>query len=203
MSSSCRSPRAEKRRVRRARVVVVASVLVVLGLGSGCTLGPQDAPIAVPGRSPVPPSTSGPPTAVPLTMQAYLLRGDLLARVERQVPEGSGIGPALAALAMPLSRDEVAQGLRTALPPTTGSLAGRLNAAGVALVDVPQGFDRLSLRDQEAALGQIVFTVTADTVATGVQLVQGGRVMPMPDASGQLRSRPLNRVDFAALAPAS
>ena len=203
MSSSCRSPRAEKRRVRRARVVVVASVLVVLGLGSGCTLGPQEAPVAVPGRSLVPASTSAPPTAVPLTMQAYLLRGDLLARVERQVPEGSGIGPALAALAMPLSRDEVAQGLRTALPPTTGSLAGRLNGAGVALVDVPQGFDRLSLRDQEAALGQIVFTVTADTVATGVQLVQGGRVMPMPDASGQLRSRPLNRVDFAALAPAS
>lgn len=191
------------RRGRRAPGVVVATCLVVLGLGSACTLGPQDAPVAVPGRGAVTASAAGPPTAVPLTMQAYLLRGELLSRVERQVPEGSGIGPALAALAMPLSRDEVAQGLRTALPPATVSLVGRLNGTQVALVDVPQGFDRLSARDQVAALAQIVFTVTADTVATGVQLVQGGRVMPMPDASGQLRSRPLSRADFAALAPTS
>ena len=175
----------------------------MLGLGSACTLGPQDAPVAVPGRSPVTASASGPPTAVPLTMQAYLLRGELLARVERQVPEGSGIGPALAALAMPLSRDEVAQGLRTALPPTTASLVGRLTGDGGGPVDVPQGFDRLSARDQEAALAQIVFTVTADTVATGVQLVQDGGSWAMPDANGQLRSRPLSRADFAALSPTS
>ena len=182
-------------------MVAVASGLVVLGLGSACTLGPQEAPVAVPGRSRVTASASGPPTAVPLTMQAYLLRGDRLARVERRVPEGAGIAPALAALMLPLSRDEVAQGLRTALPPNTVSLDGRLTDTGVAQVDVPQGFDRLSVRDQQAALGQIVFTVTADTVATGVQLVQGGRVLPMPDAGGQLRSRPLGRADYAALAP--
>ncbi len=194
---------AEGRRGRRAPGVVVASGLVVLGLASACTLGPQDAPVAVPGRSTVTASAPGPPSGVPLTMQAYLLRGELLARVERQVPEGSGIGPALTALAMPLSRDEVAQGLRTALPPTTVSLTGRLSGAGVALIDVPQGFDRLSLRDQQAALGQIVFTLTADTVASGVQLVQGGRVIPMPDATGQLLSRPLGRADFAALTSTS
>ena len=119
------------------------------------------------------------------------------------MPEGSGIDPALAALAMPVSRDEVAQGLRTALPATTVSLVGRLTGDGVAQIDVPQGFDRLSVRDQQAALAQIVFTVTADTVASGVQIVQGGRVMPMPDATGQLLSRPLGRADFAALAPTS
>ena len=181
----------------------VASGLIALGLGSGCTLGPQDAPVAVPGSSRA--TTTGPvtPTAVPFTMQAYLLRGDRLARVERQVAEGSGIDPALSALAMPLSREEVAQGLRTALPSTTVPLVGRLTATGAAEVNVPEGFDRLSVRVQEEALGQIVFTVTADTIASSVQIVQDGRVLPMPDANGQLLSRPLTRADYVALTPAS
>jgi hypothetical protein len=138
-------------------------------------------------------------------MQAYLLRGDRLARVEREVPEGSGIGPALAALSLPLSREEVALGLRTALPTPNDAapLGGRLTPTGVAEVDLPPGFDRLSLREQEAALAQIVFTVTADTIATGVQLVREGRAVPMPDGTGQLLSRPLARADYEALAPAT
>ena len=120
-----------------------------------------------------------------------------------EVPEGAGIAPALAALMLPLSRDEVALGLRTALPPTHAvSLDGRLTDTGVARSTCPQGFDRLSVRDQQAALAQLVFTVTADTIATGVQLVQDGRVLPMPDAGRAApRSRPLGRADYAALAP--
>ncbi|GAA2166470.1 hypothetical protein GCM10009826_43010 [Humibacillus xanthopallidus] len=177
---------------------------------SACGLGPQDAPVAVPGstgRASGPGQASGSltPTAVPFTMQAYLLRGDRLVRVEREVPEGSGIGPPLAALSLPLSREEVAQGLRTALPTPTDSapLTGRLTATGVAEVDVPPGFDRLSLREQEAALAQLVFTLTADTVATAVQVVRDGRTLPMPDDTGQLLSRPLERTDFTTFAPAS
>ena len=146
--------------------------------------------MAVPGASPrsQPSSGAASATAVPFTMQAYLLRGARLVRVEREVPEGDGIGPALAALSLPLSREEVAQGLRTALPtpPVAGPLAGRLSATGVAQIDVPPGFDRLSLRQQAAALAQIVFTITADTIATGVEVVRDGRTLPMPDATGQL-----------------
>lgn len=138
-------------------------------------------------------------------MQAYLLRGDRLARVEREVPEGSGIGPPLAALSLPLSREEVALGLRTALPTPNDAapLGGRLTTTGVAEVDLPPGFDRLSLREQEGALAQLVFTVTADTIATGVQLVGDGRAVPMPDGTGQLLSRPLTRADYGAFAPAT
>lgn len=182
----------------------LGSALLALVLVGSCTLGPQDAPVAVPGATPAATSGSVTATAVPFTMQAYLLRGDRLVRVERQVPEGSGIDPALAALALPLSREEVAQGLRTALPtPPSAPLTGRLTATGVAEVTVPEGFDRSSVRDQEAALGQIVFTVTSDTIATGVQIVQDGKALPMPDATGQLLSRPLVREDYAALTPMS
>ncbi|TQM58121.1 GerMN domain-containing protein [Humibacillus xanthopallidus] len=188
---------------------LVVGLAALVGV-SACGLGAQDAPVPVQGanvRSTGPGLGSGSltPTAVPFTMQAYLLRGDRLVRVEREVAEGSGIGPPLAALSLPLTRDEVAQGLRTALPTTADAvpLTGRLTPTGVAEVDVPPGFDRLSLREQEAALAQLVFTLTADTIATGVQVASDGRALSMPDATGQLLSRPLERTDFTALAPAS
>lgn len=186
------------------------AALALLGGVAACGLAPQDAPAPVPGSTVSASGTSeGPgshsPVAVPFTMQAYLLRGDRLARVEREVPEGSGIGPPLAALSLPLSRDEVAQGLRTALPTSTegAPLTGRLTPTSVAQVDVPAGFDRLSPREQEAALAQLVFTLTADTIATGVQLVRDGRPLPVPDATGRLVTRPVGRTDYSALAPAS
>lgn len=185
---------------RPLRWVLVA--LAFSALLADCTVGPQDQPVPVEvphvtRRATTPISATG----VPLTMQAYLLRGDRLVRVERIVPAGKGIEPALSALALPLSRDEVAQGLRTALPITTSPMRGRLTESGVALIGVPQGFDRLSVREQAAALGQIVFTVTADTLATGVQLVQGNRVLAVPDPTGELLTRPLTRNDYVALTP--
>ena len=184
----------------RAAVLGIA----VTALVAACTVGPQDQPVPVevprvPRRATTPVSSTG----VPLTMQAYLLRGDRLVRVERIVPAGKGIQPALSALALPLSRDEVAQGLRTALPITTAPMQGRLTESGVALIGVPQGFDRLSVREQAAALGQVVFTVTADTLATGIQLVQGNRVLAVPDPSGELLTRPLTRNDYVSLTPAA
>lgn len=205
MSSSCRSPRPERPRSPGVRALAgtVASSLLVLGLVSACTLRPQEAPVVVPGSTRATTSGSVTATAVPFTMQVYLLRGDRLARVERQVSEGSGIDPALAALALPVSRDEVALGLRTALPATTAPIVGRLTADGAAEINVPPGFDRLSVRAQQEALAQLVFTVTADTIASAVQIVQDGKVRAMPDANGRLLYRPLTRDDFAALSPAS
>jgi hypothetical protein len=195
--------------VFRAAVSGLAA-LALLGGVAACGLSPQDAPVPVPGSTvrsagPSEASRTLAPVAVPFTMQAYLLRGDRLARVEREVPEGSGIGPPLAALSLPLSRDEVAQGLRTALPTSTegATLTGRLTPTSVAQVEVPAGFDRLSPREQEAALAQLVFTLTADTIATGVQLVRDGRPLPVPDGTGQLLTRPVGRTDYRALAPAS
>jgi 7-cyano-7-deazaguanine synthase in queuosine biosynthesis len=46
-----------------------------------------------------------------------------------------------------------------------------------------------------------VFTVTANSLAQSVQLVQGTRSLPMPDPSGQLVTRPVTRVDYAAYNP--
>lgn len=178
------------------------ALVFVLGLLSGCGIGPQHEPVVVS----ILPQTAGPVpstvvTGVPLSVQVYLLKGSYLFRVTRTVPPGPGLAPTLAAVSAPLSPDERAQGLRTALPASVESLTGALTRGDTARVQVPPGFDRLPVQEQINALGQLVFTITADTLATGVQLVRGGKPVAVPDASGQLQSRPVTREDYAVLTP--
>ena len=183
----------------RALVAVVAGV--VLALLADCSVGAQDAPVVVQApqaSAPTPSSRAG----VPLTVQVYAVQADHMYRLTRTVPPGAGLEPALTALAMPLTTAEVARGLRTALPTTGTALKGELRDA-VARVSVPKGFDHISVREQELAMAQLVFTVTADTLASSVVLVQGSRELPVPDATGQLVARPVTRLDYAAYQPTS
>lgn len=201
MSSHCRQHGRERARrggwLRPALVSGAAALLL-----TGCGIGPQDDPVIVS----VPPQTALPvPTTfvsgVPLSVQVYLLQGAHLYRVTRTVPPGPGIQPTLSAISAPLSPDERDQGLRSALPPSVTPLEGSISGGDIARITVPAGFDRLPVQEQINALGQIVFTVTADTLATGVQLVEDTKPVAMPDASGQLQNRPLTREDYAVLAP--
>lgn len=193
MSSSCR--------LRARRGLTLALVVATTGELAACSVGAQDAPVPV-----VAPraSTSAPThqAGVPLTVQVYVVQGDRLFRLTRTVPPGAGAEPALAALAMPLTRAEVARGLRSALPTTGTQLKGEL-ADGVARISVPSGFDRISVREQELAMAQLVFTITADTLASSVLMVHGSRPLAMPDDTGTLVDRPVTRFDYGAFQPAS
>jgi hypothetical protein len=184
---------------------VVAVLAVASGLlPAACTLTPQSEPVTLQLPEPQGPdraSNTARADAVPLTMQVYLVHGDRLQRVTRTVPEGIGMGPVLDALTQPLNTVELANGLRSALPVSTRSLTADMTMEGTARVTVPTGFDRLALRDQQLAVAQIVFTVSANTLASDVQLVSGARVVPVPDAHGALVSTPVARSDYAELAP--
>jgi hypothetical protein len=188
---------------RRRRVLVAGLALVAGLLPAACTLSPQSEPVPLqlPEPSPAQASSAARTDAVPLTMQVYLVHGDRLQRVTRTVPEGIGMGPVLDALTQPLNEVELANGLRSALPVSTHSLTAELTMEGTARVTVPTGFDRLALRDQQLAVAQIVFTVSANTLASDVQLVSGTRIVPVPDARGALVSTPVARSDYAELAP--
>ncbi len=169
---------------------------------AGCALSPQDQPepVLLPPPSGVA-SASVEQPGVPLSMQVYLIHGDRLQRVTRTVSAGSGMTPVLLALTAPLDEIELANGLRTAVPATTRPLAAIVTREGTARIAVPPGFDRLSVREQQLAMAQLVFTVTADTLASDVVLVNGSRVIAVPDAHGELAAHPVSRQDYAEFAP--
>ena len=137
---------------------------------------------------------------MPLTVQVYLVQGERLSRLTRTVPAGAGLEPSFVGLAMPVTATQAAAGLRSALPVASTPLRGTV-VDGVARVELPAGFERISVREQALAMAQIVFTVTANSVATSVQLVRGDRALPVPNPSGQLVMRPVRRLDYAAYGP--
>ncbi|MDN5768481.1 MAG: GerMN domain-containing protein [Humibacillus sp.] len=176
------------------------TLLVALLLCS-CSLGVQSSPDLVDvRRSTVSSPGSASASGVPLTIQVYLLHGERLERVARSAAPGIGLAPVLRALGAPIRPDEVSKGLRTALPESASGLSGVVTGS-TARITVPPGLDRLSVREQQAAVAQIVFTVTADSLATSVQLVSGNRPVTVPDGDGQLVDRSVTRGDYAALAP--
>ncbi len=183
---------------RGALVFVVAGAV---GL-AGCSIGTQSAPVVAVAptgaATPSGPSRQG----VPLTIQVYLVQGDHLARLTRTVPPGAGLEPSFVGLATPITSTMASAGIRSALPLASHPLRGTVEN-GVARIELPTGFERISVHEQSLAMAQLVFTVTANSLATSVQLVQGMRALPMPDPSGQLVTRPVTRVDYAVYNPPS
>lgn len=176
--------------------------LTVTSLLGGCALTAQSEPERVVV------STAGAVThgaadraGVPLSLQVYLVHGNRLERVTRLAAPGGELEPVLRALSAPVGAAELAAGLRTAVPAAARPLTGRMSDARTADVTVPPGYDRLSMGEQEMAVAQVVFTVTADTLANRVRLVDGSRVVAVPVAGGQLVTRALSRQDYAGLAP--
>ncbi|GAB3070666.1 hypothetical protein GCM10027053_39260 [Intrasporangium mesophilum] len=186
---------------RRGLLALAVGLALTLG-AAGCAMSPQDQPDPV--LLPSPSGAASPGVAqpgVPLSMQVYLIHGDRLQRVTRTVSQGTGMTPVLGALTAPLDEIELASGLRSAVPTTTRPLAGTVTNEGTARIAVPPGFDRLSVREQQFAMAQLVFTVTANTLASDVVLVNGSRVIAVPDARGELAAHPVTRQDYAELAP--
>ena len=179
-------------------LVVPFAVLTV----GACSVGTQSSPVAV--VAPTTTVTSPGPSrqGVPLTIQVYLVQGDHLVRLTRTVPPGAGLEPSLVGLATPITPAMGAAGIRSALPVASAPLKGEVQD-GVARIELPAGFERISVHEQSLAMAQLVFTVTANSLATSVQLVQGTRALPMPDPSGQLVARPVTRNDYAAYNPPS
>jgi hypothetical protein len=180
----------------------VVGFVAVAGLAlSGCSIGTQSSPVPV--SAPTATTTTAGPSrqGVPLTVQVYLVQGDHLARLTRTVPPGAGLEPSFVGLAVPVTPSMAASGIRSALPIASTPLRGAVDDNGVARIELPTGFERISVHEQSLAMAQLVFTVTANSLAQSVQLVQGSRALPMPDPSGQLVTRPVTRVDYAAYNP--
>lgn len=174
--------------------------VVLLAATAACGVGPQAQPVPVDERAAATDGAAGGDAARPVVVEVFLVRGSRLAPVSRVVSHRPGISASLLALSQPLSETERYRQLRSAVPASDEELTGTI-LGSVARVRMPVGFDRMAVREQVAAMGQLVYTVVANTNADRVQLYDGDRPIPVPGGDGALLDRPVGRADYAGLAP--
>jgi spore germination protein GerM len=129
----------------------------------------------------------------------FLVDGDRLTPVRRQVPAPATPAAVLAAVAAGPTPQEAGAGLRTAL--LTGASLAQVTA-GTATVRLDRDFVAADLREQVLALAQLVYTVTELPGIDAVRFTFDGQPAEIPTAAGPLKTGPATRADFAPVGPA-
>jgi len=188
-------------RVRVLGVVICGLVLAACGIPDSSA--PEPIP---PGRVKfdlLTPSTSEPPTTLPVTTAAatvYLIGPSRLVPVTRTVAAPVRLGTVLAALVQGPTEAEVASGLMSSV----GQQARVLNSQttnGIALINLDEAFLQLGLQAQIRALAQLVYTATSIPDVIAVQVSLNNNRGDVPRGDGTLTSEPVRRDDYATLAP--
>jgi spore germination protein GerM len=196
---------------RRVRLVaVVVGFVALVGTASGCGIALQTIaqPINVPANQFTSPTT--PPTArhPGRAIDVYFLTNGYLVASVRHLPRGNlsserTLQTALNLLDAGPTSAEFGLGVTTALsvsPAATVTLLGGVKAH-VASVDLDWTFETLDTSQLFQADGQIVYTLTQFRDVNGVNLVLGGSRLAYLPNGGQITNRPVNRLDYRAIAP--
>jgi spore germination protein GerM len=189
-------------------VLAAAAALAVL-VAAGCggshrSAGPTGTEPSTSTAAPTTPTQTGSTGTQPATqtLRVYLLRGDLIAPVAREVPQTQAVArAALAQLVHGPTDTEAADGLTTDVP-RDAQVRALTIAAGVATVDWDDGFARGAEATISRRLAQVVFTLTQFATVRSVRFEQDGAPLPgLVDANGVPLSRPATRADYEPLAP--
>jgi Sporulation and spore germination len=129
----------------------------------------------------------------------FLVEGDRLAAVRREVPAPATPAAVLAAVAAGPTPQEAGAGLRTAL--VTGATLAQVTA-GTATVRLDRDFAAADIHEQVLALAQLVYSVTELPGVGGVQFTFDGQPAEIPTAAGPAKDGAATRADYAAVGPA-
>ncbi|WP_168207557.1 GerMN domain-containing protein [Microlunatus elymi] len=177
----------------------IALLLVPLVCTTGCTLDAQQEPEPIT-SDPQRADQQQPDSEQATTQQVvYLVRDGHLAPVDRWVVAAGGVDAVLRAVVGGPTAAEQAAGYQSALPVMRTALHARI-IDGVATISVPAGLVALGASRQVMAVGQLVYSVTEIDGVDQVQLDNGGTV-ELPVSDGALTSAPVDRSDYAAIAP--
>lgn len=193
-------------RPRPWRRVATVTVMALCALAlAGCGVGLNAEPVTV-NRQNVPFGllNAAPPTTAPAQTQQfvtlYLAGRERLVTTTRSIAAPVTLRSVLVALGNGPTSAEAADSLEspisTAAPLTMVRVTG-----GIVTVRVRSTFTKLAERDQVIAAAQIVYTLTAYPGIQGVAIRIGGRAARIPTAKGTLTGQPLDRADYADLAP--
>jgi spore germination protein GerM len=190
---------------RRPRAGIVA-LLAVVAVLAGCGVRAQDravpideqrVPFGLTAGSPGSPSELEPPEAAPV----YFVEADGLVPTLRAVAGGLP-GRVLRALLVGPTAQERTGGIGTALPSQDAVQLTDVHD-GIAEVRLQPGF-RDAVRDEVAAIGQVVLTLTDLPEIEAVSFSVEGQPIAVPRADGTPTARPVGRADYEArLAPPS
>jgi len=192
----------------RAHVAAVAAA-VALAVTAACGIPPDDhatlaAPNSVPfdllGQAPSATTTSL-PIAPTEKSTIFLVQGERLAPVSRELPAPVSVQSVLEALAAGPTATEVQLGLRTALLSPGLILQSGGVSGGIATVDLGQPFTEIAGRDQIVALAQIVSTVTGLPGVGRVKFTLEGQPVGILRGDGAVTTDSVSRDDYATLAP--
>ncbi len=195
----------------RGRLVVAGLVLAALA-GAGCGIPTEDsATLARPADVPfdllaeVPETTSttvssSSGSSVMAKATIFLVQGERLAPVERDVPPPATGEGVLEALERGPTRSEAALGLRSALVGRDVMRSIGISG-GIASVDLGPDFTNIVGRDQIMALAQIVSTVTGLAGVGRVSFTLEGVPVGVPRGDGAVTTESVSRDDYALLAP--
>lgn len=183
------------------------ALAALLGLAA-CGIPPDDrasvaAPDSVPfdllGRAPSVTATTL-PFAPTERATIFLVQGERLAPVQRELPAPVSVESVLEALAAGPTATEVQLGLRTALL-TAGLMRSGGVSGGIATIDLGQPFTEIAGRDQIVALAQIVSTVTGLPGVGRVRFTLDAQPVGILRGDGAVTSETVSRDDYATLAP--
>jgi len=188
-----------------ALALAAGSALAAL---SGCGVPPDDhATLAAPGSVPfdllgqAPSAPVAPPPASPTEKATlFLVQGERLAPVQRELPAPVSVESVLEALAAGPTATEAELGLRTALL-APGLMRSGGVSGGIATIDLGQPFTEIAGRDQIVALAQIVSTVTGLPGVGRAKFTLGGNPVGVLRGDGAVTAESVSRDDYATLAP--
>jgi hypothetical protein len=193
----------------RFRRLVLVLLAVVGGAGAaGCGIPPDDrATLAQPGSVPYDLLGDGPAATATTQLSSqtekatlFLVQGERLAPVQRELPAPVSVESLLQALAAGPTTTEVQLGLRTALL-APGLMRSGGVSGGIATIDLGQPFTEIAGRDQIVALAQIVSTVTGLPGVGLARFTLEGQPVGILRGDGAVTTETVSRDDYATLAP--
>ena len=185
------------------------SVLVAVVAAGACGIPPDDkASLAQPGSVPYDLLGEGPAATATTQVAAqtekatlFLVQGERLAPVQRELPAPVSVESVLEALIAGPTVTEVQLGLRTALLTTPGLVRSGSASGGIATIDLGQPFTEIAGRDQIVALAQIVSTVTGLPGVGRARFTLEGQPVGILRGDGAVTTETVSRDDYATLAP--
>lgn len=174
--------------------VPAAVALTLVVTTTGCGLGTQKEPMAVPiAQLPSAQSSDGAQTGILTNRRRgllYVARGDALEAVLFTLEQTTVTGRIRALLSI----DRLPAGLRTAIPAGTRLLGVERSGSVVTLV-LSEELLRASDTEQQLAMAQLVYTATEVPDTAAIRVKVNGRIIALPDRNGRLVTRPLTRRD--------